>query len=96
MKSYIFIFSFEEIIDSFINIRYIYEKINLTDMKKVLIFSAMVTGLFLTSCSNGTESTATMTDSTATVVDTTACCETATDTVATDSVTVTETVTTTK
>lgn len=41
-------------------------------MKKTLIILSMVSGLFLTSCSSGTEtSTATMTDSTETTVDTT-------------------------
>jgi hypothetical protein len=61
-------------------------------MKNVLTISAMVIGLFMTSCSNGTESTATATDSTATVSVDTASVVTTTDTVAADS-TVTETVT---
>lgn len=41
-------------------------------MKKTVIIFAMISGMFLTSCSSGTESTtATMTDSTETTVDTT-------------------------
>ena len=41
----------------------------------------MVSGLFLTSCSSGTESTATMNDSTVTAVDTPTATETVMDTV---------------